>query len=223
MLATVGQRTCRALPRLLPRCSRPLTTEADAARDEARDALFGAGEGVSGVATVPQPPVLVDLDQMHHHVPPAQAPLLQFFTTMIMRHGKYALASRTTSNMLLHIHAMTRTPPVPLVEQAILKASPAVRARKMKKGGGKIVHVPQALSERQRTRLGIKWIVDRADTKGFPGKTLAERLARQVVATIKGDKAIQDLKDDMHKLAMVNRCVSRAYIQIPLSYSSFAI
>ncbi|KAF9528235.1 ribosomal protein S7 domain-containing protein [Crepidotus variabilis] len=209
MLSTFRQRTCWSLPRYLPRYARPITTEFNPQRAEALD-ILGLGEDLGPSTTaateaVPRPSV--DLDNMHHHIPPAQSPLLQFMTTMLMRDGKYAKAAKTTSKMLLHIYALTRSPPMPIVEKAIEILSPAVRSRRMKAGGGKTVYVPQALNERQRTRRGIKWLIDEVDKPGKPGGTLAERMARQVLATVNGHDGTHRLKEDVHKLAMVNRGV----------------
>ncbi|KAF8974762.1 ribosomal protein S7 domain-containing protein [Flammula alnicola] len=131
--------------------------------------------------------------------------MLHFLTTMIMRHGLYAQAAKVTSQMLLHIHAMTRSPPMPIVEHAILAASPSVRCRRQKQRGGKATLVPMALSERQRTHLGILWIREAAEKKSSPGKKLEERLAREMIAVLKGTSSALENKDKMHKEAMVNR------------------
>jgi small subunit ribosomal protein S7 len=155
-----------------------------------------------------QPPALppqVDLSNMHHHIPPAASPLLQFMTTLVMQHGEYAKAAKTVSRTLLHIYSLTRSPPMPIVEKAVEIASPAVRNRKMKHGGGKTVYVPQALNERQRTRRGLKWIITEAGKKGKPGKTYAERMARQIIATVNGHEGTSKFKEELHRLAMVNR------------------
>ncbi|KAJ3502787.1 hypothetical protein NLJ89_g8728 [Agrocybe chaxingu] len=202
MLSTLRQTTRRALPCLAPRHARTLVTE-ESTKKEAFAALNM--ETPTPQPPAPPPTPTVDLDTMHHHIPPAQLPLLQLMTTMLMRHGLYAQAAKTTSNMLLHIHAMTRQPPMPLVERAILMASPAVRCRKLKKGGGKTVFMPQALNERQRTRIGLKWIVEAVKAPGRQGNTLAERMAREIVAILNGTSGVLKLKEEMHKVAMVNR------------------
>ncbi|KIM49762.1 hypothetical protein M413DRAFT_438899 [Hebeloma cylindrosporum] len=144
---------------------------------------------------------------MHHHIPPAQSPLLHLFTNLIMKDGKYALAAKTTSQMLLNIHALTRSPPMPIFEHAILSASPFVRCKRQKERGGKATLRPMALSERQRMRIGIKWIVTAVEKRGTPGRTHAERLARELLAVIKGTSSVLSLKEQMHTTAMQNRGV----------------
>ncbi|KAF8890001.1 ribosomal protein S7 domain-containing protein [Gymnopilus junonius] len=136
-----------------------------------------------------------NLDIMHHYIPPAQSPILKLFTTNMMKDGKYALAAKTTSQLLLHLYVMTRSKPMPIIEKAVSLVSPSVRLRKQKQGGGKTVLKPMALSERQRTSMGIKWLID----------TRAERLAREIILTAKGEGSAIKMKFELHKAAMVNR------------------
>lgn len=221
MLSVFRHRACRALPQCFPRYSHSFTTgTATTEREEAMDAL-----GLSpkeDLDTAPTPGITpVDLSNMHHHIPPASSPLLQFMTTIVMKHGEYAKAAKTVSQMLLHIYSLTRSPPMPIVEKAVEIASPVVRSRKMKQGGGKTGYVPQALNERQRTSRGIKWIRDESGKKGKPGKTYAERLARQIIAIVNGHEATNAFKVDIHRLAMVNRyevSILRTYLSLHNSF-----
>ncbi|PPQ65834.1 hypothetical protein CVT24_012061 [Panaeolus cyanescens] len=147
---------------------------------------------------------VIDLDQMHLHIPPATDPLLHFFSNCIMEDGKAARARKSTHQMLLHIYAMTRSPPMPIFTEAVITASPAVRMRSIKKGG-KSIQAPMALSERQRIKRGIMWILEASKKK--PGKTVAERVAREVIAVLKGQSSVLETKSKAHQLAMVNRGV----------------
>jgi small subunit ribosomal protein S7 len=40
------------------------------------------------------------------------------------------------------------------------------------------------------------------------GRTIEERFAREVLDVLKGESSVLKKKDDVHTLAMVNRCVS---------------
>ncbi|KAF9032967.1 ribosomal protein S7 domain-containing protein [Panaeolus papilionaceus] len=146
----------------------------------------------------------IDLDHMHLHIPPPTDPLLHFFSNCIMEHGKAARARKATHQMLVHIYAMTRSPPMPIFTQAVMEAAPAVRMRSIKKGG-KSIQAPMALSERQRIKRGITWIVEASKKK--PGKTVSERVAREVIAVLRGQSSVLETKTKSHQLAMVNRGV----------------
>lgn len=137
-------------------------------------------------------------------IPPAEDPLLQYFTSSLLNHGKRARASRITSQVLLHIHAFTRAPPLPILQQAIIDAAPAVRTL-MHRQGGKTVAKPIALGEKQRTRYAVRAILDASKTK--TGRTIEERLARELIAVIKGDSEALKTKREIHRFAMVNRYV----------------
>ncbi|KJA19123.1 hypothetical protein HYPSUDRAFT_144135, partial [Hypholoma sublateritium FD-334 SS-4] len=47
----------------------------------------------------------------------------------IMKRGEYAKAQRIVSTILPHIRAKTANPPMPIVEQPIGAAAPAVKSR----------------------------------------------------------------------------------------------
>jgi len=77
---------------------------------------------------------------------------------------------------------------------------------------------PMALSERQRTRIGIDWIVKAAQRPGNPGRTHADRLARELLAVIKGTSPVLKNKSEMHQAAMQNRHVDYSVICLPVAY-----
>jgi small subunit ribosomal protein S7 len=124
-------------------------------------------------------------------------------TNTIMRHGKRKRASRIVSRVLLWVHSLTRAPPLQIVRQAVLLAAPAVRCISHAHGG-KVISRPVALSEKQRARYAVKWILKASDNR--PGQTLEERLAREIIATIQGTSSVLAEKDRVHAFAMVNRC-----------------
>ena len=138
-------------------------------------------------------------------IPPVSDPLLHFLASSLQHHGKRAKAERIVSRTLLYIHALTRAPPLPILRHALITASPAVKCITHKRAGKNVVR-PAALTEKQRVRAGIHSVLSASKNKS--GKTLEERLAREIIAVVNGDsKAITD-KELAHKHAMVNRCVS---------------
>jgi small subunit ribosomal protein S7 len=140
------------------------------------------------------------------NIPPAEDPLLQYLTSNIMKHGRRSKAARITSRTLLHLHSFTRSEPLPLLREAISAASPAVKCLSHRYGA-KSVFKPIALGEKHRTRFAVKWILEASDSK--PGKTLEERLAREVIAVLEGSSKALAKKAELHRVAMVNRYVSK--------------
>ncbi|KAF9262161.1 ribosomal protein S7 [Marasmius fiardii PR-910] len=137
------------------------------------------------------------------NIPPQEDPLLHFLASRIMNHGERAKASRTISEMLLHIHAWTRSPPLPLLRQAIFKLSPAVKVVGHKHST-KMIYKPVPLSEKQGIWWATEWILDA--TKGRQGgPTLAERMAREVILILKDESTTLQKKKQFHEAAMMNR------------------
>ncbi|KAH9480684.1 30S ribosomal protein S7 [Psilocybe cubensis] len=213
MLSALRQRVS-LVPRLAPAqiCRVSMISIQKAQEDEAIKVL---DEIQAPAAPEEQPMQTVvqqraDLDVMHHHIPPAQSPILQLFISWIMKDGKRATAAKRISDMLLRIHIMTQSQPLPIVEAAVERASPAVWVSRMKKGGGKTIVKPKPLNERQRASWGVYWIMEGANKKGRPGKDIADRLAREIIAVLQDTPGEPKVwanmqKKRIHEEALTNR------------------
>jgi len=135
-------------------------------------------------------------------IPPADDPLLHYLTSALMKDGHRSRAARLVSRTLLHIHTSTRAPPMPIVREAILTASPAVKLGSHRYGT-KTLQVPYALTEKQRVHAGVKAIL--AASQSRPGKSVDIRLARELIGVLQGESNATVEKGRLHKLAMVNR------------------
>ncbi|KAI9061635.1 ribosomal protein S7 [Trametes sanguinea] len=138
------------------------------------------------------------------HIPPAEDPLLHLFTSCIMKDGKRHAAAARTAKMLLHIHAFTKAPPLPIFREAIMTAAPLLRCRQFKRAAKQYVF-PMPLTERQRARMAIAWILEAAKKRG--GVDSSEQFAREIIEILKGEKnnAVIKKKLEMHKLAVLHR------------------
>ncbi|TDL21035.1 ribosomal protein S7 [Rickenella mellea] len=156
----------------------------------------------SPTPTTPTPPEPERMD-----IPPPDDPLLSYFKTSIMHNGQGASAARRTSRVLLHLHTLTgRAPPMPILRRAIALASPSVKVVSERRGSTNIYR-PRALSEQQRTRFALRWIKEASDHQ--PGRTVEERLARELIAIVKGTSGVLKKKLSVHQQAMINRNMIR--------------
>lgn len=230
------------LSRRLPQYARTLATgNGSQIEDEARG-FIGVGQYESPsqhveyplAAPTVQPAPPSSLDDMHHHLPPEKQPILHLIATYIMSKkvrkkpkdvnepynkpfgGKYARAAKLTSRMLLFIQSSTRSPPMPIVQQAILDASPAVKCLRQKRGA-KVFIKPKALTERQRIGKGIEWILDACRYR--PGITFPERLAQEILGVLKGESQALAKKREQHGLATVNRFVVDFYVNLQSAHT----
>ncbi|KAG8781100.1 hypothetical protein FRB91_006427 [Serendipita sp. 411] len=135
-------------------------------------------------------------------IPPREDPLLNYFTSHIMRHGERNKAARITTRMLELIHSRTNEPPLPVFRQAILLASPSVRMRSLKKNA-KTQLVPTPLSDKQRTFFAVKWLIETSKKRNE--KSIHQRLASEVLEIVKGDSSVLKKKMEIHKVAVANR------------------
>ena len=71
------------------------------------------------------------------------------------------------------------------------------------RSGAKVIPTPLPLSEKQRTRYAVHWILKASN--GKPGRSLEERLAREIIAVSKGQSSALEEKLRVHRSAMVNR------------------
>ncbi|KAJ8699173.1 hypothetical protein PTI98_002319 [Pleurotus ostreatus] len=142
-------------------------------------------------------------------IPPAEDPLLNYFTSSIMQDGKRARAARITSRMLLHIHAATGADPVPTLREAVRLASPAVKSL-IHRVASKNVAKPVALGEKQRVRYAVQWILKASEKKA--GRTIEERLAKEIIGITKGSSEVLKTKEEVHRFAMVNRGNARSRV-----------
>lgn len=191
--------------------------------------MAALGSIVSGSADAPQPPAALKpvlplspspspSSQPVINIPPDEDPLLRYLTASIQQHGHRQSAARVTARTLLHLHAFTRAPPLPILREAIFKAAPAVRCMNFRIGAKAVVK-PVALGEKQRIRTAVTWILKSIEKpKGV--QTLEERLARELIGIIQGTSSVLQKKEEVHKLAMANRQVSSLvlYARGPLTF-----
>jgi small subunit ribosomal protein S7 len=100
--------------------------------------------------------------------------------------------------------------PIVYLTLAVDSVSPLFRIRAMKgmAGGGFSLEVPEPLTERQRRRQAILWIleiVSKKKSRGSGRTQFAHRLAEEIVAVVEGRSNVWDKRQVMHKLATASR------------------
>lgn len=159
--------------------------------------------------------------QLPFIIPPQYDPLLELLAGAILRTGKKRheagkkqAGRKIVTDTLLNIHTLTRAAPLPILRKAIENVAPTLRNVVHSMPAKKVVY-PQPLSEKQRTHKAIDWILDASRSRS--GWTLAHRLAQEIIAIVEGAgkenmkeiSAAYRMKEEVHKVAVMNRCVSR--------------
>jgi len=119
-----------------------------------------------------------------------------------MNHGHLHRARKYVAACLATIAREAHTDPLPIVKEAVRLASPDVKIIVHRKRA-KATQIPFALSERQRTRQGLKWIIDSAVKR--PEHGLAGKIAREMMDIVNGKSNVLEKKRLQHHQAIINR------------------
>lgn len=124
------------------------------------------------------------------------------FINGIMRKGKRSLAEKVFYSAMDIIEEKTGDKGIAVFEKALSNVKPVLEVRSRRVGGA-TYQVPVEIRESRRNALAIRWIV--TFSKGRSEKTMAERLAGELMAAAKEDGASIKKKDDTHRMAEANK------------------
>ncbi len=129
--------------------------------------------------------------------------LLARFVSCLMVEGKKSVAEKALYMALEEVAQKLGADPIEIFEQVVEKVEPLVEVRS-KRVGGATYQVPCEVKKRRRTSLAIRWIIMAA--KGRKGmKTLAQRLAAEMMDAHAGRGVAVKKREDTHKMAEANR------------------
>jgi small subunit ribosomal protein S7 len=131
--------------------------------------------------------------------------LVARFVNRMMRAGKKSVATRIMYDALDIIGARTRRNSLEVFEQAVQNAMPVIEV-KPRRVGGSTYQIPVEVSSHRRLSLAIRWLL--AATKARPGKSMAEKLAAELMDASQGVGATIKKKEDTHRMAEANRAFS---------------
>ena len=124
------------------------------------------------------------------------------FVSNLMFDGKKSLAESIFYGAMDMIEERTGQPGVAVFKQAVNNAKPAVEVKSRRVGGASL-QVPVEVRPERRTALAMRWLISYARARGE--KTMAERLAAELILASKGEGNTIKKKDDTHRMAEANR------------------
>lgn len=86
--------------------------------------------------------------------------------------------------------------------KALANVMPSVEVKSRRVGGANF-QVPTEVRPERKIALAMKWMIDYSRKRGE--KTMAEKLAGEVIAAAKGEGAAVKKKEDTHKMAEANK------------------
>ena len=124
------------------------------------------------------------------------------FINMLMLDGKKSLAERIFYDAMQNIEMKTGQPAMNVFRQALQNAKPILEVRSRRVGGA-TYQVPMEVSYRRRDSLARRWLVQHS--RGRSGKTMAQRLAGELLDAARGDGGAVRKKEDVHRMADANK------------------
>jgi small subunit ribosomal protein S7 len=120
----------------------------------------------------------------------------------IMTRGKKGLSESIVYEGLTKVGERTGKDPLPILKKAIDNIKPLLEIRSRRVGGA-TYQVPVEVAPRRGTTLAIRWLVIFARSRRE--KSMAERLAGEILDASGGTGGAAKRREDMHKMAEANK------------------
>ena len=128
--------------------------------------------------------------------------LVSRFVNYVMQDGKKNVAQRIVYNALDIIEERAEEPGIDVFKKAVNNVSPLVEVRSRRVGGA-TYQVPIEVRPERRVALAFRWLIQYAHTRG--DRSMANRLAAELLAASKGEGGAIKKKDDTHRMAESNK------------------
>jgi small subunit ribosomal protein S7 len=120
----------------------------------------------------------------------------------ILLAGKRSTAEKIVYDALEEMERKTGSDPLATLKRALDNVKPALEV-KSRRVGGATYQVPMEVRPRRATTLSIRWLVGYSRQRRE--KTMAERLAAELLDASNGIGTAVKRRDDMHKMAESNK------------------
>ncbi|TSA54796.1 MAG: 30S ribosomal protein S7 [Dehalococcoidia bacterium] len=124
------------------------------------------------------------------------------FINKIMYKGKKSTAQGIVYDAFDRISKQMKTEPLNIFEQAMKNVTPSLQV-KSRRVGGATYQVPIEVSPERGEFLATKWIITYARDRG--GRSMAEKLAAELMEAAQGQGNSIKKKQDTHKMAEANK------------------
>jgi small subunit ribosomal protein S7 len=124
------------------------------------------------------------------------------FINRLMMRGKKSIAERILYDAFDIIEDRAHKSPMDVFEEAVNNATPILEV-KPRRVGGATYQVPVEVRPERRLSLAMRWLVQNARKR--TGKSMAEKLAAELMDAAQGQGATIKKKEDTHKMAEANR------------------
>ena len=128
--------------------------------------------------------------------------LVSSFINKLMMNGKKTLAASIFYDALDIAENRTKKPGIEVFEQAIKNSTPLIEVRPRRVGGA-TYQIPLEVRPDRRQSLAIRWLV--SSTRARSGKSMAEKLAAELMDAANNQGATVKKREDTHRMADANK------------------
>ena len=127
---------------------------------------------------------------------------VQILINKLMTRGKKSTSERVVYGAFDRIAGQTGRDPLDVFQQAVRNTTPVLEV-KPRRVGGATYQVPVEIRPDRRIALAMRWLLNSARSRG--GRSMAERLAGELMDAANNTGAAIKRRDDTHRMAEANR------------------
>jgi len=128
--------------------------------------------------------------------------LVTRFVNCLMWGGNKSTVLRIFYDAIDKVSQMTSEDGYGVWKRALANVTPAVEVRSRRIGGATF-QIPTEVRPDRKISLSMKWLIRFSRERN--GKTMADKLANEIVAASKGEGAAFKRKEDVHRMAEANK------------------
>jgi small subunit ribosomal protein S7 len=131
--------------------------------------------------------------------------LVTRFINNLMWEGKKSTAINIFYNAIDRVSKITNDDGYEIWKKALSNVTPGVEVRSRRIGGATF-QIPTEVRADRKISLSMKWLIRYSRERN--GKTMADKLANEIIAASKGEGAAFKKKEDTHRMAEANKAFS---------------
>lgn len=124
------------------------------------------------------------------------------FINNLMYSGKKSVAEKTFYSALDLVQKRLKKDPLEVFKHAMENVAPILEVRSRRVGGA-TYQVPVEVRSSRRQALAIRWLINYSRSRSE--RTMAEKLANELIAAFKNEGASVKKREDTHKMAEANK------------------
>jgi len=124
------------------------------------------------------------------------------FVNNLMLQGKKSTAFTIFYDAIEKVATKTNEDGLEVWRKAVENVTPAVEVRSRRVGGATF-QIPTPIRDERKSSMAMKWLIGYARKRNE--KSMADRLAGEIIAASKGEGASFKKKEDVHRMAEANK------------------